>query len=77
MSTHKYIIELTPEEQLDLMAALVERKRDNLDELSRAIANGDTGPFLELLISRDSVLQHLFTLVLYAQKDGGEKTNAE
>lgn len=77
MSTPKYIIELTPGEHEKLMSALVDLKRDNMEEVTRTIANGDTGPYLDRLISRDQELQHLFTLTLYAKKDGGEKTNAE
>lgn len=76
MSTLKYIIELTPGEHEKLMSALVDLKRDNMEDVTRCVANGETGPYLERLISWDTDLQHLFTLTLYAKMKEVE-TNAE
>jgi hypothetical protein len=73
MSTTKYIIELTPGEHEKIMSALVDLKRDNMEEVTKTIANGDTGPYLDRLISWDQDLQHLFTIVLYANKVGDEE----
>ena len=68
MPTETYIIELTLAAREKLMSALVDLKRDNMAELTRAIARGDTGPYLDRLIIRGQDLQQLFMMALYAYK---------
>lgn len=77
MPTEKYIIELTLAAREKLMNALLDLKRDNMAELTRAIARGDTGPDLDRMIIWDQDLQQLFMLALYAHKKEGGVTIAK
>lgn len=70
-----YTIRLTDVELRDVLSAIVDAKAANQDMLTRYVAAGQMAG-LEYLIDRDTSYQHIFNLVLYAHREGGE-TNAE
>mgnify|MGYP003287293284 CR=1 FL=1 len=70
-----YTIRVDDNELHELLCAIVDATAANMDTLTKHIAAGQTSG-LECFIDQDAAYQHIFNLVLYAHKEGGE-TNAE